>query len=339
MLLSTLLLATAGTSAGCFNGGALVGAQAGFMRAILKQAAKATPIKEDEAKSKIDSLAAAGIAVSSKDAYAKASEGLDKDLNYTIKIDANGLDKTKDEDKKALIAKYVAAFNAASVAEGIKTAKTVKVLVLVNDEAAKAFGDADLNTARSDKSVTDLLTEENKKKLAKALVASDAEVKYTSNNGFAGIHAGYLGRVNDKFLVGGLVEGNWVFGQDMKVDSNAIKDTNARFNVNVFLRAMFNLTEKFMAGADLGFSGQEIRQLKAPLAAGTTAKSSDKESKWFWNPAARLVLGVALTENILATAHFGGVFPMMKQDSLDKSVKAKYSNFHGGVGISYAFGG
>jgi len=173
------------------------------------------------------------------------------------------------------------------------------------------------------------------------LVKADGEQKYSSNNGFAGIHAGYLGRVNDKFLVGGLVEGNWVFGQDMKVDSNAIKDTNARFNVNVFLRALFNMTEKFMVGADIGFSGQEIRQPKqnAAVDANGKTKSSDKESKWFWNPAARLVLGVALTENILATAHFGGVFPMMKQDSLDKSVKAKYSNFHGGVGISYAFGG
>ena len=157
-MLSTLLLASfAGTSDGCFNGGALVGAQAGFARINLKQEAKASPIKEDDAKSKIELLAAAAATFSDKDAYGKASEGLDKDLNYTIKIDASGLDKVKDEDKKALIAKYVAAINAASVAEGIKTAKTVKILVL-NSEGAKAFDVAELDAARKDKSVTDLLT-------------------------------------------------------------------------------------------------------------------------------------------------------------------------------------
>jgi len=74
------------------------------------------------------------------------------------------------------------------------------------------------------------------KAAAKALVNAEAEGKYTSNNGFAGVHAGYLGRMNDKLLIGGLVEGNWVFGKDLKLDLTdaEVKDTAARFNVNAY---------------------------------------------------------------------------------------------------------
>ena len=333
MLLSTLLLATAGTSAGCFNGGALVGAQAGFMRANLKQEAKAKPISEADAQSQVTKLLAIAPAFSTDaDAFAKIQES--KDDTYNVLVNLSSFDNATDAGKASAGAAFVAALDKAFKSDSFKTAKTFTIQIL--NKTGKEFAAADFSGL---KVVTDFVAAENTKKIVATIVKSDQEVKYTSNNGFAGIHAGYLGRVNDKFLVGGLVEGNWVFGQDMKKDSVEQKDTSARFNVNVFLRAMFNLTEKFMAGADLGFSGQEIRQLKAGAVSSSSTKSSDKESKWFWNPAARLVLGVALTENILATAHFGGVFPMMKQDSLDKSVKAKYSNFHGGVGISYAFGG
>lgn len=325
-MLSLLALSFAGSApAGCFNGGALVGAQVGYMYLKLKQEAKAKPITKAEADAFYnvvrESLADEGMYAVSDDKDVIKSI---KEFNEVSKVATLVITST-DELKSEALYKKLAGF------AGLRGVR----IVLLTDKAGKDKFDK----AAAAKIATDFLGKEED--FSGKLVKADGEQKYSSNNGFAGIHAGYLGRINDKFLVGGLVEGNWVFGQDMKVDSVAVKDTSARFNVNIFLRAMFNLTEKFMVGADLGFSGQEIRQLKstATVAAGATAKSSDKESKWFWNPAARLVLGVALTENILATAHFGGVFPMMKQDSLDKSVKAKYSNFHGGVGISYAFGG
>jgi len=334
-MLTLLALACAGTpaSTGCFCGGAFVGAQAGFTRITLKKEAKAKAISKDDAGKLFDNITSSLKDAASYTAVTKA----DAD---TTKVDAKvklvRVD-VKSGDDAATINKAVSkALEGFTTTDGISALKgfdSVKVIVAGDTTAPAAF-DATAKTAVV-ADVTKNINTLKRDDVVKSIVAADAETKYTSNNGFAGLHAGYLGRVNDKFLFGGLVEGNWVFGQDMKNDqtSQDEKDTKARFNASAYLRAMFSLTEKFMAGADLGFSGQEIRQLKE-------VGKTDKESKWFWNPAARLVLGVALTDNVLATAHFGGVFPMIKQDSLkDASVKAKYSNFHGGVGISYVFGG
>lgn len=336
-MLTLLALASAAGTPSCgFNGGALVGAQAGFMHIMHKKLAKDGAITKDMADTKVklfaDAVGAAAAYDFKDSATDKAAYDNTKDFDnevYTLKIDLTAL-KAAGDDLKAAAGKVVDAFNTALRSESFAKAKTVKVLVL-HDKAKADFSTVSLNTQEAVKAA---VTDSERTRLSKSFVDADAELKYTSNNGFAGIHVGYLGRVNEKFLAGGVVEGNWVFGQDIKQDSVSLKDYSARFNANVFLRAMFNLTEKFLVGADLGASFQEIRKPK-DVQTGTT---TDKESKWFWGPAARLVLGVALTDNILATAHVGGVFPI-KQDHWDKSFKAKYSNFHGGVGISYAFGG
>lgn len=330
-MLILLALAAAGAApAGCFNGGALVGAQAGFSHIIIKRLAKDKAISKDDATKVIDAIiAAAGgnvdlftadssstdttkITDDKADVYVSVPKGADADK--IAQATADELSKLKSNSKLTI----------SSITYKIDAADNWATYFDATGKAASVLKDAFAKTVLTDFA-------KNKDALVKTRVNDDAEMKYTSNNGFAGLHVGYLGRVNEKFLVGGLVEGNWVFGQDMKVDSTAEKDTSARFNANLFLRAMFNLTGNFMAGADLGVAFQEIRTLKE-------VGKTDKESKWFWGPAARLVLGVALTDNILATAHFGGVFPI-KQDHFRKDFKAKYSNFHGGVGISYAFGG
>lgn len=325
-----LVLASTPASTGCFNGGAFVGAQGGFTHIMLKRLAKDKAITKDEAEKQVKLFAEAApsfVEKSAKKADYDDVKTFDADT-YSVKVDLTDLKTATGDDLKTAATRVVDAIKAAVKTDDGRKSKSVKLLVLQDKAAADFTG----SLAGAD-AFKDFKDEKKRDAFAKELVNSEAEAKYTSNNGFAGLHVGYLGRVNDKFLVGGLVEGNWVFGQNLKEDKEELKETKARFNVNVFLRAMFNLTDKFMAGADLGFSGQEIRQEKE-------VGKKDKESKWFWNPAARLVLGVTLTDNILATAHVGGVFPMMKQDSLkDKSVKAKYSNFHGGVGISYVFGG
>jgi len=321
-----LVLASTPASTGCFNGGAFVGGQFGFTHVKLKQEAKAkdkaiTKEKADKIFDVLDNAQYEALDGKNEADKDKIKQYKEKEFDKgTARLVFANIDEIE-EKLRTLLSK-----------EGGKEGSLQKVIFYVETDATDKVAVTD----QAKKKVQDAIGKE-KKEFSEKLVAADGEQKYSSNNGFAGLHAGYLGRVNDKFLVGGLVEGNWVFGQDMKVDKEKKDDVKARFNVNVFLRAMFNLTDKFMAGADLGFSGQEIRQPKAAQTAGD--KKTDKESKWFFNPAARLVLGVTLTDNILATAHFGGVFPVMKQDSLDKSVKAKYSNFHGGVGISYVFGG
>lgn len=332
-MLTVLALLSAGSApAGCFNGGAFVGAQAGFARLILKKEAAAKPITQAIADKAFDTVVAA---LSNPASYTM----------YDAVADKAAVDALKDFDagvatlKVPVAGATPASINAAFVAfvRQIPSAQdlTSVKIALIGDAQAKAnFA----NTLAA--MVTAVGVEVAKIKKADVvagLVAADAETKYTSNNGFAGIHAGYLGRVNDKCLVGGLVEGNWVFGKGLTPDGGVEdKDTFARFNAGVFLRAMFNLTHNFMAGADLGFAMQEFRQFKQDASGANT---KDKESKFFWNPAARVVLGFALTDNILATAHFGGVFPMLKQDSLrSTAVKTKYSNWNGGVGIAYAFG-
>lgn len=335
-MLTVLALLSAGSApAGCFNGGAFVGAQAGFARLMLKKEAAAKPITQADATAQIKKITdAAGIAnlilTIDKVVFNKAPAA----DTYQVSIDLSDLKVGSADDKTKAAQRVVDALNKALAESSFKTAKTVTVVALNPATQADQFASADLAGA---KVVTDWLSPDNTKKYSANLVAADAETKYTSNNGFAGIHAGYLGRVNDKCLVGGLVEGNWVFGKGLTPDGGVEdKDTFARFNAGVFLRAMFNLTHNFMAGADLGFAMQEFRQFKQDASGANT---KDKESKFFWNPAARVVLGFALTDNILATAHFGGVFPMLKQDSLrSTAVKTKYSNWNGGVGISYAFG-
>ena len=317
-MLSLLALLSAGSApAAGFAGGALVGAQAGYSYINLKRLAK------DKATTKAQADAAVGVIAAVVDASFTA------DANAATKYDAATDTLTvrieKGDDAAAAVQKVTDAVSG--------YAKTVKVLnVVVANAVLNAdtkIGDTAADAAVAFKAA---FAKSKSEDVSKTFVNAEAEGKYTSNNGFAGVHAGYLGRVNDKFLVGGLVEGNWVFGKDLKLDldDKEVKDTSARFNVNAYLRAMFNLTDKFLAGVDLGVAGQEIRKLKE-------AGKTDKESKWFWGPAARLVLGVSLTDNILATAHFGGVFPV-KQDHFDKDFKAKYTNFTGGVGISYAFG-
>jgi hypothetical protein len=336
-MLTLLALASAAGAApaGCFNGGALVGAQAGFSHIEIKRLAKDKAISKDDADKVFDALASI-LTATFEGADNNTDEGkktttTDKDGNTKVYVSISK--DAKADDVAAAFKKEI---------DGLRNSSTLKITSVTlqtdpTEAGAWTNGGANFDAAGKPtgiladgiKKATDALGK--KDDFTKVRVALDAETKYTSNNGFAGIHVGYLGRVNEKFLVGGLVEGNWVFGQDMKVDSTAEKDTSARFNANLFLRAVFNLTGNFMAGADLGVSFQEIRTLKE-------VGKTDKESKWFWGPAARLVLGVALTDNILATAHFGGVFPI-KQDHFKKDFKAKYSNFHGGVGISYAFGG
>lgn len=333
-MLTVLALLSAGSApAGCFNGGAFVGAQAGFARLMLKKEAAAKPITKADADAKITSIMTAAGNIT----FAADKAAFNKPLaagTYQVSIDLSDLNANVAADKTTAAQRVVDAFNKALADSNFKTATTVTVVALNSSVQGAAFTLQDLTGA---KVVTDWLSADNAKKYSANLVAADAETKYTSNNGFAGIHAGYLGRVNDKCLVGGLVEGNWGFGKGLTPDGGVEdKDTFARFNAGVFLRAMFNLTHNFMAGADLGFAMQEFRQFKQDASGANT---KDKESKFFWNPAARVVLGLALTDNILATAHFGGVFPMLKQDSLrSTAVKTKYSNWNGGVGISYAFG-
>jgi|GEM_PF-6171126 len=322
-MLSLLALLSAGTApAAGFAGGALIGAQAGYSYINLKRLAKDKAITKDEAGKLYDAI------------YTSLTTA----ANYTpydTVADAAAIAALKDDEKAGTVVvkvsspkkveDYVQAFETLKGKRGVKVVQ----VAVVTDAAGKGAFNAGVIVA----GIKTELDKVKRDDVVKALVNEDAEGKYTSNNGFAGVHVGYLGRVNDKFMVGGLVEGNWVFGKDLKLDltDKEEKDTSARFNVNAYLRAMFNLTEKFMVGADLGVAAQEIRKLKE-------VGKTDKESKWFWGPAARLVLGVSLTDNVLATAHFGGVFPMMQQDHFDKSFKAKYTNFTGGVGISYAFG-
>ena len=337
MLLLGLLSAAATGTTGCgFNGGAFVGAQGGFNHIEIKRLAKDKAINKDDAKKLVGIFSSVGTfdfknTATDKDAYnnTKTFEG----TTYRVKVDLTDAKSAAGDDLKAAGQKIADAIKAATLTADARQAKTVEV-VLLQDGTKADFSAVAANLAATDalKALSDNKAQE---KTIDALVASEAEAKYKSNNGFVGVHAGYLGRVNDKFLAGGLVEGNWVFGQDMKVDSETQKDTAARFGANLFLRAMFSLTNNVFAGADLGASFQEIRKKKD---GSTSNDSKDKESKWFWGPAARLVLGVALTDNILATATAGGVFPV-KQDHFNKDFKAKYISWNGGVGISYAFGG
>lgn len=341
-LLALVSAAGTGSTAG-FAGGAFVGAQAGFAHIEIKRQAKDKAATKEDAGKAYDALTA----------------GLADAKSYTVydsKADADDIKKIKDFDSGIATVKVTISDKADSDAivkaigaalddykknniADIKSSDFKGVNIAILGNAGQKIAATDDEKAKLAKAVSDVAAKNKKDDFVKEIVNLDAEGKYTSNNGFAGLHVGYLGRVNDKFLAGAIVEGNWVFGQDMKFDltSTTEPDTKARFNVNAYLRAMFNLTGNFMAGVDVGVSGQEIRTKKKDAAADN---KSNNESNWFWGPAARLVLGVALTDNVLATAHFGGVFPI-KQDHFkrDSGFKAKYTNFTGGVGISYVFGG
>lgn len=349
-MLALLTLLSAGSAPACgFNGGALVGAQVGFSCMNLNVKAKEKGMTKEAAAKVADAAIAAASgnvdlfttdAATDKnstkttdgktDVYVTIPAGKAGDADVIAKAIADELKQFKDSSELTISSMTfkVDAADAAAYNMWFGPAAGAPAVAPV-----RALANSVLDNAFKKSVLTDIVN--GKDAFVKARVAVDAAKEYTSNNGFAGLHLGYLGRVNDKFLVGGLAEGNWVFGQDIKNkdDSNEKTETSARINMNLFLRAMFNLTEKFMVGADVGASFQEFRTLKE-------VGKTDKESKWFWGPAARFVLGVAFTDNILATAHIGGVFPI-EQDSFKtiKDVKTKYSNIHGGVGISYAFGG
>jgi len=340
-MLTTLLVSLASAQAAgpaCSIGGAFVGVQGGYNYLMLKKEQAANPITEAQANKFLDvltSIAGPTVTWQADDTITKSTAIDDKGI-ATVVVDISGIDFSKPDVLKAVTAAFDAERAKLQSDTNFKKLSSIASVTLKTKDV-KMTTDVRARLPIMQKNIADQmakLDDKEKAEAVKQLVQADAEIKFNAHNGFAGVHAGYLGRINPNFLLGGLVEGNWVFGQKLRVDTTAISpETTARINLGIYLRAMFNLTESFMAGADLGFSGQEIRTAKA----GST---TDKESKWFWNPAARVVLGLALTENVLATAYFGGVFPMLKQDHfLDKTVKAKYSNFHGGIGISYAFGG
>ena len=165
----------------------------------------------------------------------------------------------------------------------------------------------------------------------------------SSNNGFFGAHIGYLGDISEKLSLGGLVEGNFLFGSDIK--NQEIKgDTKvkARFNFSPYFRIVFSNCGRFMIGTDLGTTIQEIR---FPKIDRKTNKEDGRKSRWYWAPAGRLVVGCSFTESILGTAFLGGALPMIKKDleyldgSTTDSLKIKYGNWNVGLGVSYVFGG
>ena len=342
----SLLLGTISAGSACgFKGGALVGAQAGYTYAQLKKLTKTGAITQTEAETAIgvlatalttattygfEKVAASGPATN----YDAAVAGYDSTTKtLTIKVGTKGDTAATNATVAALVVAEAQRY-AANIDKGLTT---VKILVVHN-----------ASTAPDGTGVVavDAVKNFDKKAASTKRFQMDAETKYTSNNGFAGLHVGYLGAMNDQFLLGGLVEGNWVFGQDMKNDVTSTTETDMalRFNANLFLRAMFKVQERFMIGADVGARFQEIRTKKLGTAT-TSTSSSDKDSKWYWAPAARFVLGFSASENVLATAFVGGSLPI-EQDSVktlggvDQSgSKAKYFDVTGGVGVSYAFGG
>jgi hypothetical protein len=313
-LLSTVFAATHGLTNSFF-----VGVQSGFSHNKIKRTSKTSAtdlgIFWGNRLLKIcRSLQAPDLSISDNNLQKFKNLSTLENGTFNIKVDLSSLSTANPEDVKKAIG---------IVEDAIKTAiKTTHNISKIETILLRIFkqGNNDWNTALS-QSICSKYTLLKPEDLSK-IIEEYAKTECTANNGFVGLHLGFLCPTKTNLSLGVVGEAGTMFGSKLKNETNTMPDCKARFTASTHIRALADLTTAVRAGFDFGVAFNEVK----PTGGGT--------SKWFVAPSARFVVSLKIKENIMATAFVGKIFPMTKPD-WDDTFKAKYKSVSGGVGVSY----
>lgn len=348
-------------SAQCFQGGKfIVGVQAGGKHILLHKFKKDKALSKEEVDKFFDDVLRMLGDENSYKLYNKITdtatvqtlESFDPDSvadTVTVKVFTDDTNITDETDMEALESIFPNSMKnpiqdaIRSVLKRLKPSKQIKNfrVALLTDIPDSIIGDVIVKDIKKDsaKNVAKNLRELKKDDIVRQWMLEDKEDKFRSNNGFVGMHLGYIHPVSKALAFGFLAEGDYVLGENVALikddDENIRKKIEPRFNVNLLLRTMVRLNDRAVAGVDMGMSFQEMKMFTQ-----TTLGKTKNSTVWPFNPTARVFMGIMLPGNTMATVYLGGTFPVFRQgEKSDKKGKEGVKVSLSGIstGISFSF--